>query len=210
MYRLGVSQSATRFAGVVPTTMTVDDATGRVVPARVQGALPPAGCCVARVERSRAAPLPSLVVEKTGQDTAPLRGTVVARDEELGMELLRVAKPASLRWASGPSTDGSVAAGKTQKIRVFPPLAAGSCLRLQLAGDGARPLRFDAGASEAALPPGGNTELLVPVHARRATTVNVKVSGGGEAGAQPPAIGHVFAAGIAKCPPGADRDGPQS
>ena len=145
--------------------MAIDADTGRV--ARLQR---PAGAAVMRAaaqsELPRAATLPSLVVAQTGPTTAPLRGRVVARDDALGMALLRIARPASVRWISGPSTDGSVAVGEPHTIRVFPPVAAGSCLRLELLGDGIHPVHFSTGRSEADVPPNGSAQLWVPVHAR--------------------------------------------
>ncbi len=182
-YLLGPSQTAPRFEGDEWRRVRVDRETGRIIP------------LAAGVQ------LPTLMATVAGQRTAPLRGRVVATEPELGIEVVRVNRPASVRWVSGPTLDGRLGSGTAETVRVFPPFPAGSCLRVQLVGNGRGTVRFRSDGREVAVRPGESAALHVRLSGNAARTVRVSVRGPAE---QLPdgrrLTGRVLADDVVKCP----------
>ena len=185
-YRLTTPQAAPRFEGEDWNEMAIDHDTGRIA------AITPG------------ATLPALMAIVASQTTAPLRGEVIARDPGVGVEVVRVARPASVRWVSGPSLDGVIGPGATEIVRVFPPFPPSACLRMQLVETVRRPLRFRIRSGdwtrEVTPPPLGAAELLVPLRGGGARAVNVTALKHGQAVPQEVApAGRVVPSAVVSC-----------
>jgi hypothetical protein len=139
-----------------------------------------------------------------GQVSAPLRGKVLAEDRGLGIELVRPSTPLSVRWSSGPSLDGTIDGRTTQTIRVFPPVASGSCLQLD-----ATLLERRRGQFTVRVPGRGGSvtyatqsrplTLSAPLRDGKPTDVHVSLAPRGGRGVRAGLLGHVVPVRVAQC-----------
>lgn len=164
LVRLGASQEAPEFpADERPAALSLDSSTGRL--------------------RLRPGDrMPPLVVVLPERDSAPLRGTVVARGTDWGELLLRPAQPLSVRRAvvSGPE-DGLLRGGEALVIRSYAPYgAARACLTLTFHGnDRAAQATVRAGGRtrRISVAPAGAAALTVPLAAGFHSDVAVRAAG---------------------------------
>jgi len=183
-YRLTTPQLAPRFEGEEWNELAIDQETGRIAP------LTPG------------VRMPELMAAIATQTTAPLRGEVVVADR--GVDVIRVARPASVRWVSGPSLDGVIGPGATEIVRVFPPFPPSACLRLKLAevspGIAFFSVRAAGVSRHASPPPRGLAEVLVPLRRRGAQEVRVTALPPGEVRPQDGSpSGRVVPDGVVSC-----------